>query len=541
MHVFTENFLNSSKKSNISTMEEQRVAIVGAGISGLLACKYLVSKGFNPVVLESKDEIGGVWTQTIQSTKLQTEKEDYQFTDFPWPSSVKETFPHNTRVKEYIQSYAKHFNLFPYIKFNSKVISIDYVGESFEEMKSWEQWGGTGKPFGSKGKWHLQVQHTKDDCSTKEYVFEFLFICIGRFSGLPDIPEFPLGEGPEVFEGKVLHSMDYSALDSAGVSQLIKGKKVTVIGSAKSAIDLAAECAHTNGIDQPCTVIQRTVHWTLPNPEECGMNIEYLWLSRFAELMVHKPGQGYIHSALATALSPLRWGFSKYIESYLKRKLPLKKFNMIPKHSFLQEMSGCGIYILPLDFYGKVENKSIILKQAKSFRFCKEGLILDEETEPLKTDVVIFATGYKGDEKLKNLFTCSTFQKYMMGSHNSVVPLYRQMIHPRIPQLAILGFAEGLSDLYTFEIECQWLAHFLANTFKLPSISDMEKDILNWDVYMKKYTGKNYRRSCLGGVQIWYNDLLCKDIGCDPKRKNGFFSELFEAYQPADYVGLNPQ
>lgn len=120
-----------------------------------------------------------------------------------------------------------------------------------------------------------------------------------------------------------------------------------------------------------------------------------------------------------------RWGISKFVESYLRWKLPLKKYRMIPKHSFLQQASSCKIFFLPQNFYAKVEEGSIVLKQSKGFCFCKEGLILDGESHPLKADIVILATGYKGQEKLRNIFTSQTFQNYIMGSSTSTLPLYR--------------------------------------------------------------------------------------------------------------------
>nr|GLL20367.1 probable flavin-containing monooxygenase 1 [Ipomoea trifida] len=520
---------------------EKRIAIIGAGISGLLACKYAVQKGFNPTVFEAQSSIGGVWTQTIESTKLQTAKQAFHFTDFPWPSSVKEHCPPGSDVLRYIELYAEHFGLLSYIKFNSRVISIDYVGDSDEEMLSWEVWSGNGNPFGAKGKWKLLVQQLGDNSLAKEYVVEFVVLCSGRFSGLPNIPDFPLGQGPEVFGGKVIHSMEYSAMDNASAAELIKGKRIAVIGSQKSAVDIAAECADANGAKNPCIMIQRTVDWMLPSAFFWGVSFALLYGNRFSELLVHKPGETIIHSILATLLSPLRWGISKFVESYLRWKLPLKKYRMIPKHSFLQQASSCKIFFLPQNFYGRVEEGSIVLKQSKGFCFCKEGLILDGESHPLKADLVILATGYKGQEKLRNIFTSQTFQNYIMGSSTSTLPLYRQIIPPRIPQLAIVGFAESFSNLTSLEIRCQWLAHLLCYTFKLPSIKEMEKDISMWEKYMKEYGGGEYKRSCIGAVHIWYCDQLCKDIGCNPRRKGGFFSELFVPYGPDDYVGLAPR
>jgi dimethylaniline monooxygenase (N-oxide forming) len=140
---------------------EKRVAIVGAGLSGLLACKYVIEIGLHPIVFEADDGVGGQWRHTIESTKIQNPKQDFQFTDFPWDSSIKEDNPTNQQVQDYFNSYTQHFSLIPYIRFNSKVIDIDYVGESNEEMRSWGLWSGNGSPFGSKGTWHINVEDTK--------------------------------------------------------------------------------------------------------------------------------------------------------------------------------------------------------------------------------------------------------------------------------------------------------------------------------------------------------------------------------------------
>ncbi|KAL7168605.1 hypothetical protein ACSBR2_038941 [Camellia fascicularis] len=82
---------------------------------------------------------------------------------------------------------------------------------------------------------------------------------------------------------------------------------------------------------------------------------------------------------------------------------------MVPKHSFLQEINSCLISTVLEDFYNRVEKGSIKLKKAPSFSFCKEGILVDGDTEVVETDMVISATGFKGVEKLKDIFVSPTF------------------------------------------------------------------------------------------------------------------------------------
>lgn len=103
----------------------------------------------------------------------------------------------------------------------------------------------------------------------------------------------------------------------------------------------------------------------------------------------------------------------------------MKKYGMVPEHSLFQAMASCLIAVLPEKFYDKVEEGSIVLKPSKSFSFCKNGVIIEDEAAPIETDILIFATGFEGDQKLRDVFMSPLFRKIVAGSPTTTVPLYR--------------------------------------------------------------------------------------------------------------------
>ncbi|KAF7144275.1 hypothetical protein RHSIM_Rhsim05G0003500 [Rhododendron simsii] len=498
-----------------------KIGIIGGGISGLAAAKQL--SHHHPVVFEATDSLGGVWKHcSFKSTKLQTPRCDYEFSDYPWPERDNSSFPSYVEILEYLYSYATHFDLLKFVKFNSKVVEILFVGD-----RKTAYYGSLlpGQPI-----WEVAVQSEE---GVQWYAFEFLVICTGKYGDVPKIPEFPHDKGPEIFKGKVLHTLDYCKLDDEGTTQLLKGKKVAVIGYKKSAIDLATECAEANqGPEgQTCTMVIRTLHWTVPHYWIWGLPFYLFYSTRSSQFLHERPNYGFLRNSLCHLLSPARQAVSKIIESYLAWKLPLDKYGLRPDHPFVEDYASCQMAILPENFFTEADKGNIAFKRASRWWFWEGGVEFEDNTK-LEADVVILATGFDGKKKLKSIIP-EPFRS-LVEFPSGMMPLYRGTIHPLIPNMAFVGYIESVSNLHTAELRCIWLARLIDDQFKLPSVEKMLQQTTK-EMEIMKRTTRFYKRSCISTFSINHSDEICEEMGWTSWRKKNWLAEAFSPYNSQDY------
>ncbi|KAK4552062.1 hypothetical protein RGQ29_032199 [Quercus rubra] len=475
-----------------------KIGIIGGGVSGLAAAKQLAHH--NPLVFEASDYIGGVWRHcSYSSTKLQSLRCDYDT-----------SFPSYTEILEYLTSYANHFDVLKFVRFNSKVVEIRFVGD----MEATDLTGKLGDyPTILSGHpvWEVAVQTNHSD-TIEWYAFEFLVVCIGKYEDVPKIPEFPRSKGPEIFQGKVLHTIDYCKLQKEETSQLLKGKKVAVIGFKKSAIDLALECAEEN---------QGLLHWTVPHYWIWGLPFYMFYSTRSSQFLHEKPNQSFLRTLLCLLLSPMRRGASKFIESYLLWKLPLQKYGLKPDHPFEEDYASCQMAIMPENFFSEADKGKILFKRASNWWFSKEGIEFDDDTK-LEADVVLKAI-------LPEPFR--TLLEYPSG----IMPLYRGTIHPLVPNMAFVGYLGSVSNLHTSELRSIWLARLVDEKFKLPSVEKMIEQTTK-EMAVTKKTTRFYKRHCISTFSINHSDEICEEMGWNSWRKKNWISEAFSPYGSQDYL-----
>lgn len=196
----------NDQNANAFTM---KIAIIGAGVSGLTAIKCCLDEGLEPVCFEKCSDIGGLWKfsqqgrstgSVYESTVINTSKEMTCFSDFPAPKHFPPFMPHGY-VVQYLHMYAKKFDLLKHIHFKATVLDISRTPNHRET-----------------GQWKVTL--AIGEGKVNESIFDAVMICNGHLSK----PFFPKFNGLDRFQGRKLHSHEYKSYRG------FEGKAVLVIG-----------------------------------------------------------------------------------------------------------------------------------------------------------------------------------------------------------------------------------------------------------------------------------------------------------------------
>lgn len=102
--------------------------IVGGGPSGLAAAACLKEKGIPSLILEREDCIASLWKhKTYNRLCLHLPKRFCELPLMPFPSHFP-TYPTKYQFLEYLEDYAKHFDINP--EFNKRVVAAEFDEKS---------------------------------------------------------------------------------------------------------------------------------------------------------------------------------------------------------------------------------------------------------------------------------------------------------------------------------------------------------------------------------------------------------------------------
>jgi dimethylaniline monooxygenase (N-oxide forming) len=244
-----------------------RVAIIGGGPSGLVQLKVLTTahkqlpsvKPFEVKLFESYDKVGGVFLHHVyEDAELVSSKFLTCFSDFS-ARRDDEDFLSSERYREYLEEYATHFGLWPYINLNTHVIGVRR-GDTSGHVVSYRT---------SKGEEH-------------EWDCDALAVCSGVHSS-PNIP-FILGIQ---YVLTVIHSQDFKKREQFGVD-----KTVLVLGSGETGCDMSylAITSPTKRV-----ILSHRDGW-IGAPKVCHTRTKGLFWSKYTETL---------QSAFLTSVSPM--------------------------------------------------------------------------------------------------------------------------------------------------------------------------------------------------------------------------------------------
>lgn len=473
-------------------VDTARICVIGAGVAGLVTAKVLSQDGFDVTVFEKEPTVGGVWAPSRAYPGLRTNnpRETYAFSDFPYPEAT-EDFPTASRVMEYLASYAEHFGLEPCLRRSTRVLSVSRA---------------TSRRSGSHGGFHVRFQAADESAEPEIRHFDFVVVCNGVFSE----PYVPTPEGVQRFSGQILHSSRIRSPDT------LRGRRVVVVGGGKSALDCATFAAREGASS---TLVCRSPHWMLPR------YVGRTRLDRFAFLRLsvtpYYPAYhtvGRAERAFRIATAPLLWLGRKGMSRLVVRLSGIPDA-MVPQYPHVAGIENQGI---GEEFYRVLANGRAQVRRAGIASFPSANRVRLDTGEELEADVVVFATGWRQavpflDEDLR--------RDVQREGHFS---LYRNILPPREPRLAFIGYASSGNAPLTSEMAAHWLSEFFLGGLDLPEPCSMEHEIARVDRWAATVFPRRNQGYFIGAYVAQYIDELLRDMGLPARRCANLLSEYLQ-------------
>ncbi len=393
-----------------------KVLVVGAGMMGINAAVKLQQAGFNFQVIEKLGNVGGNWLEnTYPGAAVDTPSRVYSFSFEPNASWTK-YYPNGPEFLSYLDRVADKYSLKERIDFHTAVESAEWD----EASKVWK------------------VRAIRDG---REVVYEgnALIMAVGPNNA----PNYPTVKNLDAFKGPVIHSAKWDH------SVDLKGKKVVLIGTGCSGVQVATAIADTVG---ELIIVQRQSEHIIPNP---AAHAEVDLLERWAMENIPFVSQWKRLQSLSSALQdmhgmvmmdqeyhektggfgPINDGIRMMCDYYRKSHFgddPELLELLTPSYPVFAKRP-----ILDCGFYDALKKPNVkIVRGALSE--CDENAVILADGTRIECDILLLSTGYKlffgaqFDIKGKGGRTlCDTFEPYPFS--------YEGMLIPGFPNFVFMG------------------------------------------------------------------------------------------------------
>uniref|UniRef100_A0A667YP74 Flavin-containing monooxygenase n=1 Tax=Myripristis murdjan TaxID=586833 RepID=A0A667YP74_9TELE len=442
----------------------RRVAVIGAGPSGLTSIKACLDEGLEPTCFESSHDIGGLWrfkeepepgrANIYHSVIINSSKEMMSFSDFPPPAELPNNM-HHSEVLLYLRLYAHAFNLLQHIHFQTTVVSVRQRPD-----------------FPVTGQWEVDTEGREGQRRT--HVFDAVIVGTGHFTH----PHLPLSDFPgiESFEGRYFHSWEYHNADG------LQGKRVVVIGIGNSGGDIAVDISR---VAEKVYLSTRSGAWVVSRVGQGGLPLDLVGFSRLV-MMLHR---------LLPSWSA--WTIKKTLNQAFDHVL----YGLKPKHGFFTQIPVVNDELPGRIISGRVQVKPNVQE------FCGSSVVFVDGSTIDKVDVVVFATGYN--------YSFPFLPPALQAKSGYRLRLYQHVFPPTLspPTLAVVGFIHAFGAINPMaEMQARWATRVFKGLATLPSEEAMLQDIGTVTKIMFSCTERNP----LQVDYIPYMDFLAQRVGARP-------------------------
>ena len=367
------------RKEDVAPTRAFTVAIIGAGMSGLVAAHRLQQAGVPFVILEKNDDVGGTWFEnSYPGCRVDVPNHLYSYSfvqRHDWP----QRFTPQGMLLDYFRTCVDELALRDHIRCGTEVTA----GEWDEETARWRL--------------HLRTSSGQEVIEANAVVS-----AVGQLNR----PSIPAITGAERFTGPAFHSARWDH----GVD--LSGKRVAVIGTGASGIQLIPAIA--DHVEQ-LYVFQRTPNWFMPTPDyHDGMPDGMQWLLghvpfysqwyrfwlfwRLAEGALAAARVDPAWSADGRSVSPLNHELRALLSQYLEAEFadaPELARHVIPDYPpFAKRMLlDNGTWARTL----KRDNVELVTDGID--RITETGIVTDDGATRA-VDVIIYATGFHASKFL---------------------------------------------------------------------------------------------------------------------------------------------
>lgn len=468
-----------------------RVAIIGAGVSGLVSAKVLQQDGFAVTVFDKDEGVGGVWAASRAYPGLRTNNPapTYAFSDFPHFDDTDE-FPTAAQLRAYFATYIERFGLGPHLRLGTEVVSV-----AREE-----------------GTFGLRVT-LRDGTSER---FDRVVVANGVLS-VPNMPGLP---GAEHFAGTIRHSSEITD------GSALRGRRVVVVGAGKSAMDMACLAGREAAA---CTLVFRRPYWMLPRYFS-RRRVDAQVFNRLTETLTfpayHRASRGEV--ALRCIGAPLLRAFRRLQCRVVARAAGMPG-DMVPEFPI-----HAGIYHqgIGADIYQALREGRVTTRRDGIASFRDKHTLQLDSGETLETDIVVCATGWQ--QRLD--FLDAPLQEAVLPDGR--FRLYRHILPPAEPRLGFVGYASSGNTPLSSELAAHWLSEYFLGGLRLPERVAMEREIDRVLAWSARVFPEQPAGHFIGGYIAHYADELLRDLGLPTRRASGRLAELLRPLTADRYNGL---